>query len=508
MSATIFYLLKVSITTAGFYALFYFLFRSEKQFKFNRFYLLFILAVGFLIPLIVLKLPGKAASDPLLPPLVKTSDPVTSADITTHSHDIVGLLESAIFYVYCVLVSFFILRLIFSYLAAYRIIRNGSCQKLGNRDVIVTEKNLTPFSFFNKIVIPENLLSSPDLAVILQHENVHSFQWHTLDLMIAELAYIFQWFNPFAWLLKNAVRLNLEYLADSKVITEFPDIESYQMALVRLTDIKPLTSLVNSFHVSQLKKRIIMMKKKNFSRFPVLKKLAILPMALVMLLLVSEKQYSESGDNDIVIKGKVTSADDHTPLNTATVSIKDKRIGTVTDKNGYYALRVNKNDKVLVFSMMGYETREITLNNKTTVDVALKKGNENAQGKSKNDLNPDEVWIVTGETDSVTGTIRIIGKKADNKGNITVKGKVISSLDEKPLPSINVIIKGKPVGTITDSNGDYILKVKKEDKTLSFIDSDGNYKGKDININESVNLNTNVEVEVPVELNVELDPRK
>jgi beta-lactamase regulating signal transducer with metallopeptidase domain len=47
---------------------------------------------------------------------------------------------------------------------------------------------------------------------------VHVEQKHTLDVLVTEIVCIVNWFNPFAWLIKKAVRENLEFIADDAVI--------------------------------------------------------------------------------------------------------------------------------------------------------------------------------------------------------------------------------------------------------------------------------------------------
>jgi len=59
----------------------------------------------------------------------------------------------------------------------------------------------------------------------------------------------------------------------------------------------------------------------------------------------------------------------------------------------------------------------------------------------------------------------------DQKGitdSYIIKGKVTAEDTNKPLPGVNIIIKGTPVGTVTDINGEFLLNVEKENIVLSF----------------------------------------
>ena len=50
--------------------------------------------------------------------------------------------------------------------------------------------------------------------------------------------------------------------------------------------------------------------------------------------------------------------------------------------------------------------------------------------------------------------------------NITVRGKVVSSNDRMGLPGVNVIIKGTTQGTVTDADGNFILRVSSPSSVL------------------------------------------
>ena len=70
------------------------------------------------------------------------------------------------------------------------------------------------------------------------------------------------------------------------------------------------------------------------------------------------------------ITGTVTSADDGSTLPGVSVSVKGSTIGTITDINGSYHLRVPENAKTLVFSFVGMQSKEMQIAG-TKVDVTL-----------------------------------------------------------------------------------------------------------------------------------------
>src|SRR4030043_697552 len=71
-----------------------------------------------------------------------------------------------------------------------------------------------------------------------------------------------------------------------------------------------------------------------------------------------------------VITGKVTD-DQGIPLAGVNVMVKKSTRSTITDINGAYRLTVMPEDKILVFSYVGYATKEININGRTVINVKL-----------------------------------------------------------------------------------------------------------------------------------------
>lgn len=116
-----------------------------------------------------------------------------------------------------------------------------------------TEKQISPFSFFNYIFYNPRLFEPNELHSVLEHEKVHARQYHTLDILFLEVLKIFFWFNPVLWLYKSAVRQNLEYLADHFAIAQTEDKKSYQYLMLKQVVDKQEYILANSFYNSLIK---------------------------------------------------------------------------------------------------------------------------------------------------------------------------------------------------------------------------------------------------------------
>lgn len=70
------------------------------------------------------------------------------------------------------------------------------------------------------------------------------------------------------------------------------------------------------------------------------------------------------------ITGKVTDAEG-SPIPGVNILVKGTTFGTTTDMNGDYALNVEGQNQVLVFSFIGYASQEVAIDNRTTVNVTL-----------------------------------------------------------------------------------------------------------------------------------------
>src|SRR5690606_5708190 len=93
---------------------------------------------------------------------------------------------------------------------------------------------IDPFSFWKTIYVNPSLHESKDLDDIFKHELTHTEGLHTIDVLLIELISICFWFNPAVWLTRLAIKENLEFITDRKVLESGVDRKSYQYSLVTL----------------------------------------------------------------------------------------------------------------------------------------------------------------------------------------------------------------------------------------------------------------------------------
>lgn len=93
---------------------------------------------------------------------------------------------------------------------------------------------------------------------------------------------------------------------------------------------------------------------------------------IACLLLLSLCGYAQQ----TTVKGTVTSAVDQEPLIGATIQVKGAGTGTITGIDGDYSLSGVSNNAVLVFSSIGFETQEVSVAGRTTINVVMKEAGE------------------------------------------------------------------------------------------------------------------------------------
>jgi TonB-linked SusC/RagA family outer membrane protein len=113
------------------------------------------------------------------------------------------------------------------------------------------------------------------------------------------------------------------------------------------------------------------------------------------------------------------------------VSVKGTTQGTITDGDGAFTLSVTASNPILVFSSIGYITKEISLDNQTIVNVTL----------SEDSRSLEEV-IVTGYT-------------ITNKKESTAAASIVKAKDLQQIPSGNVEqqLQGRVAGLTVITNG-------------------------------------------------------
>lgn len=271
----------------GLFTLLYFLFlQRETYFRTNRLFLLFALLFSVLLPLVHLR--------------ILEAQPVMLSEITVTPYR--NLLETVSVYgnevstsivqeiststyiigVYLLGMSFFALRLLIRLVQISRLIRRNKCITEQGMKLVLLDRELTPFSFLSYVFASKNIKDQSGWEKMLIHEFEHVKQGHSFDILVLEVLTVFQWFNPFFWLMKRLLRENHEFLADRAVLAHEASPAFYKKLLLQQF-IGPQIQMTNNFNYSLIKKRIQMMSKIKSTKLARVKLIGGLVLAVILV---------------------------------------------------------------------------------------------------------------------------------------------------------------------------------------------------------------------------------
>ena len=190
--------------------------------------------------------------------------------------------------------------MITGHIKVWIIVKKSYKKSLNGYSAWITQKDVSPFTYFGRLIIPSDILNSPHIQSVVSHERIHAKGQHCIDLCIAEFLFLFQWFNPFALFMKNAVRDNLEYLTDHEVIGHVNQQE-YQLSMISLASKTAFNTFPSISNQTQLKKRIIMMKNNKTNRFQWIRMLAIIPLLTILTATLSGREFQLINEADPIL---------------------------------------------------------------------------------------------------------------------------------------------------------------------------------------------------------------
>lgn len=136
------------------------------------------------------------------------------------------------------------------------------------------------------------------------------------------------------------------------------------------------------------------------------------------------------------ITGKITSADDGSSIPGVSVSLKGTTLGTITDMDGAFRLKVPQDGKILIFSFVGMTTQEVVIGNQTNINVQMQPDN----------ISVDEVVVtalgITREKKSLGYSVQEVGSEQISKAT---QSNVMTALSGR--------VAGVTVGSSTGNLG-------------------------------------------------------
>lgn len=393
------YLLKSVIWLTVFATVYFLLLRNERFFQLNRIFLVTGLMASLLFPLItfryVIVLPALTANVSAELPVINGIE-LAQQESLSWAMLLTGLFTAGVL--------FFIVRLIVQSFKLIRIIRTSAQERLGNIRVIKTDAYAASFTFFSYVFVNP---STPDTEKreIVTHEAEHIRQHHWIDLVLAELICIVQWFNPLSWLYSHFIRQNHEYLADQMALRRTGNPAVYKAVLLNQLLGSEVIRLGHLFSYSLNKKRFTMMKNTSIPTIKKLKLLLVLPIIALVFYAFARPEYQYATAAPSLVMAETES---YSPIITGEET---------TDENP-----------------------TIASENKTSTRSS-------------------------GQMESSANQLSALIAESPNNGD--VKGIVVTE-DGKPLPGTSVIVVGTTTGAVADEKGHFSLSDIEKNRDISF----------------------------------------
>ncbi|HSD07886.1 M56 family metallopeptidase [Flavobacterium sp.] len=377
METLFLFIAKSSGLIALFFIAYYFLLRKETFFTANRWFLLAGLLTSVILPWIVF------TTIVWVEPTPNNFDwskvPVTP--IQEESFEINW--NYVMLAIYSIGLLILMIKFIIDFYSLNSVLKGKNTQHQADFKFIDTTENIAPFSYFNTIVYNSSLYSESEMESILEHEKVHSEQYHTVDVLITRIFCILFWFNPFIWLYKNAVLQNLEFIADSEAAKKISDKKAYQLTLLKITTHENCVVLTNHFYQSLIKKRIVMLNKNQSKKWNSWKYALVIPVLIGFVFLFQMEVIAKEKNQSNSIELSKSASDN--------VEIYKIDKNTTEDELKEKAETISKNHGVTVhFSKIKRNTNDEL----TAIAIEIKKGKEIAENRTIKSSEPINAFAI------------------------------------------------------------------------------------------------------------------
>jgi bla regulator protein BlaR1 len=319
-------ILKIILCSSLLIAIYYLFLQKEIMFRFNRFYLLFALVFSYAIPFVKINLPA----------ISQQKNQLIFEEISTQQLIQKTSKASEVDWMILILIIYIFVSIILIFRSLISIIKITSLKGVDfnykGQKVKLIEKDMPPFSFWNKIYLSQKHFKDKIDHRIFLHEKEHLVQKHSLDLILIEILKTVSWFNPAIYFYRKAITDNHEFLADEVIINKEFNIKDYQNLILSEVLNAQNLSLINQFNFNNTKKRFIMMttkrsKSEKFKKLFAVSAFAGLSILFVQKVYASENQPEVKSGIPEVAKNETLKLDTIPSKKTiqTNVKIKDKK---------------------------------------------------------------------------------------------------------------------------------------------------------------------------------------
>ena len=268
------YLIQSVIGLILFYLVYAVFLRKQTFFAINRFFLIGAVFFSLIIPLFSFSMPVKNITSGfgVMLDTIQINGSFINDSISMYPD-----VSQLILGIYLTGITIFSIRFIIQVSQLILLIRKYGVTRSEGINFVFTDRNYSPFSFFNIIFLNNKNVTGKDIENIIAHEQVHVKQYHSADLILLEILTIIHWFNPIIWFYRYSLKAIHEFLADEGVLLKGYNRINYQNLLVSQIMGIQVNDLTNNFNHSLIKKRLIMMKMAKPGKWAKLRVLLSIP---------------------------------------------------------------------------------------------------------------------------------------------------------------------------------------------------------------------------------------
>ena len=298
MTTFFIYLARVIVCSALFAGCYWLLLRNTRLFHWNRFYILTSVALSVIIPLLEIQIP---MSYVVVPPAIV--DYVfyfanATANVATTSVQPEATSVSWIwlgFSAYLSVVLFLLAREVLSFARLIRLKRHSERMHTSETVLYCINDASAPFAFFRSVFWKKDIpVDSDESRCMIRHELAHVRLGHSWDKAMMQFVCCMFWMNPFFILFRRELELVHEFAADSESASE-----EFSSILLCMLYPKNYHDFVSHFFQSPIKRRIFMITKNKKTSMNMLRKMSIVPVALVAMYLFA----CNSGNENLIKSG-------------------------------------------------------------------------------------------------------------------------------------------------------------------------------------------------------------
>ncbi len=510
------FLIKASIVLSILLGFYNFFLQRESFFAINRAYLMIGLLLTFVLPFVTLPelinhqgIVHKVVSEtemttinePSLEVGSELSHAVPNSEIKESSDEIIPSDANSnrgvtywIGLLYFFGVAILSLNFLTQLLGIFIKINKSNDRLIDDRCIILNQTDETePCSFFNYVFVSPSKYDKSAYSQILEHEKIHAKKYHSLDLLLSELAIIVLWFNPLVWLFRKEVEKNIEYQTDAVLLgTQAVEAENYQLNLLKIASERKSLNLVSNlpsgqagYNRSLIKKRIIMMNTEKSNRLSYWKYAFLAPTLFATLLLLNQPltlnaqensslDLNEEEGNGNFYEGEHNNghSEDLTPFLRAAADGNEEAVKTLIDEGADVNEFLHGEGTALYLALQhsNHEVAKLLLEESADPNLG-----------SRSDGYPIMMAIAAGDIDLVR---LLIEKGADVNRELPVDGSaLIYACKYGNLPIVQLLV---------DAGADIDMSVKGDGNPLIMASKGGHLKIVEYFVKKGVDVNYEV----------------